>query len=215
MVESLMKASVILPEVVVYIDDDDTQSPDTAQFLHDLYFPHFQYIIGVKKCFTDYWNACCDSASGDIFMMAADDLLFCTKGWDVLVSDCFASSKDKIIMAYGDISNNQKIVPSHPIVHRNWVETVGYFSPPYFKCGSCDYWLNDVAKFLGRKQALPFNLAQQTYLKADEEIRRNMLTESLRNETRILYQDTFMQRLNDASRLKEVMIYDNNEVTIQ
>ena len=40
---------------------------------------------------------------------------------------------------------------THGFLHRNWVETVGYFVPPYFSSDFNDTWLNEVADMIGRK----------------------------------------------------------------
>ena len=40
---------------------------------------------------------------------------------------------------------------THGFIHRNWVDTVGYFVPPYFSSDYNDTWLNDVANMIDRR----------------------------------------------------------------
>ena len=65
----------------------------------------------------------------------------------------FRQSKDKILFVGGQDGFHapEKNFLTHGFLHRNWVETVGYFVPPYFSSDFNDTWLNEVADMIGRK----------------------------------------------------------------
>src|SRR5208282_4085599 len=134
MVSSVKRASAEQPEVIVYVDDDDEESAKKANDLG------IKVIVGPKLLFSDYYNKCYEQATGDILVMCGDDVIFRTIDWDEMVEEEFSKWPDKIIMLYGNDLLNISI-QSHPIIHRRWAETVGYFSPPYFSYGGCDVWL--------------------------------------------------------------------------
>lgn len=201
LVESLRAVSCVTPEIVVYIDEDDSESITKAAELN------IKSVIGPKLVFSDYWNKCYEKSTGDILMMAADDLIFRTPNWDVMVEEEFSKSEDKIILVCGNDLSGMNI-PTHPILHRRWAEAVGYFSPPYFTHGACDIWLDDVAKFLGRKRFVNFiaehmhpsvnkSELDQTYKDQIERIQKYDVIQQ--------YSDLAMERLSDAAKLQEVI----------
>ena len=84
--------------------------------------------------------------------------------WDKVIIDFFAEIPDRIALVYGDdMGQSQREhlddpnrFATHPILHKNWVEAVGYLSPPYFSCDYADTWINDLAQGVGRSFPLPF-----------------------------------------------------------
>lgn len=204
MVESLRKVSAQMPEVVVYVDDDDAESARCAQELE------IKCVIGPRLTFSDYWNKCFTEAMGDILMMGADDIVFRTPNWDVMVEECFAEYPDRIVMVAGNDCDPrfQNHFATHPIVHRRWIEAVGYFSAPYFSWGSCDTWINDVAKFIDRRRFLPFVTEHMHHA-----IRKSTLDDTYREGLERLKRDDvatqyglcFPQRLADAEKLMAKM----------
>lgn len=137
-------------EVIVYIDNDDEQSIEKCKELSLKY--NIIPIIGERLlCVDDAYNICFKKATSDILMVLADDLIFKTKNWDLIVKKSFSYYKDGIVLVYGKdgISNAKRA--SHPILHRNWVETVGYVIPPYFKIAGGDIWITNIATEIDRK----------------------------------------------------------------
>lgn len=207
MVESLRKVSSKEPEVVVYIDDDDSESIKKVETLG------IKYRVGPRLVFTDYWNKCYELATGNILMMGADDLLFRTQNWDTMVEEAFAQYPDHIVMVYGNDLHIRMAIPSHPLVHRRWIEVVGYFSPPWFTCGACDVWLNEIAKFLDRKHFIRF-VAEHMHptvgkSEVDETYWERLIPTEERDKSTALYAELFLERLRDAEKLKaEIDRYD-------
>lgn len=149
-VKSLREMSSVPPEVIVYIDTDDKGSLPVAQELGII------SIQGQRKTLAECYNDCAYLASSNLIMYAADDLVFRTKDWDLQVRQEFERYGDKIIVVHGDDqSHGGNMHATHGILHRRWIETVGYFLPPYFGAW-VDNWVTAVANALGRRIFVPF-----------------------------------------------------------
>lgn len=131
-------------EVVARIDDDDhTYSGISA--------PRMTILVGPREGLASAWNECADKAKGELMGLVGDDIIFRTKGWDTIVKQKFEEFEDKILYVFGDdLGNGGRQAGTHGFIHRNWVDTVGYFVPPYFAASQVDHWLNEVARKLGR-----------------------------------------------------------------
>jgi len=103
------------------------------------------------------WDRCLMLATGELLAHANDDIVFRTLGWDEIVEQFFATSEDKLWVVGGDDGylHSEELAP-HPIVHRRWLDTLGYIIPPYFDGEYGDLWVSDLANRLGRKKFLPF-----------------------------------------------------------
>jgi hypothetical protein len=139
-------------EVCAWMDDDD----DTASLYPKDSYVHYgsgprPYIDG-SLCTSALWNRAWEMASGDIAMMASDDILFHTPGWDVAVEEAFAEVPDRILMVYADDGTKRK-APVSPFIHRRWIEAVG-FTPPDFQGWYADNWVWTLAAELGRVRFL-------------------------------------------------------------
>lgn len=95
------------------------------------------------------WNLLAQEAMKNpkikLFMLAADDMIFDTPGWDVALLEHYASLNDKIHVYALQDSRDPDGVP-HPIVTREYIETMGYFLPPIFLHWFVDQWTVDIAK---------------------------------------------------------------------
>ena len=119
-------------------------------------------------------------AKHDYCMLVGDDAQFLTKDWDKLIIDFFETyeKKDKIIyVCPRDMTGSeqrkwkkQKLNTDHPykierypspvgaahfVLHKNWINTLGYFLPPQFWHWHIDNWLTKLAIKLGRAYVLP------------------------------------------------------------
>lgn len=143
-------------EVVVYVDDDD-RSYDGID--HPAIVT--KWVSGPRSYdglvnLSIMWNLCYAASSGDIVMHCGDDIIFRTPGWDAVVRSAFESAEDKILFAFGDDGYQTGLnFGTHGFIHRKWVETVGYFVPPYFVSDYNDVFLNDVAKLIDRHLEIP------------------------------------------------------------
>lgn len=95
------------------------------------------------------WNLLAEQALKDpnnkLFMLAADDVVFTTPCWDRALLDHYNALDNKIhVYALRD-SRDPDGTP-HPIVTREYIETMGYFLPPIFLHWFVDSWTVEIAK---------------------------------------------------------------------
>jgi hypothetical protein len=67
-----------------------------------------------------------------------------------------------------DMFLRSKTLAPHPIVHRRWLDTLGYFIPPYFDGEWGDTWVSDLASRIGRMKFLPFVCEHLHFTRADK-----------------------------------------------
>lgn len=150
---SIMDTATVLPEIVFYIDEDDQLSLNT---MNEIGASQVRCVIGERITLSKMWNRCADVATGEILMQCGDDIVFKTNGWDDQVRRAFAAFPDRLVFVHGDDGVYKERFGTHGFLHRNWVETVGYMSPPYFSSDFADTWLNEVSNRLNRRIYLPF-----------------------------------------------------------
>lgn len=207
--ESLAQTISAVQEVVFYVDDDDVFSVPMIE--------HFQekmktgimikYIVGPRITMTDYWNKCYEQASGEIMMQAGDDIIFKTKAWDSMVENTFRISPDKILLVHGDDmdGNFRSNFGTHSFLHRNWIDALGYFIPPYFSSDNGDRWLMEVADFIGRRKFIPIvteHIHPRTGKVGLDSTYKERLARHERDNPNQLYVDMFYERLGDAAKLQ-------------
>lgn len=203
LVQSLVDTTEILPEVIVYVDDDDT---DTLAV--QVTSASVSYVVGPRKTLSACYNDCAAKACGDILMFAGDDLLFRTPGWDVQVEQAFAASNDKLIFVHGDDGHWKAELGTHGFLHRKWCAATGYFIPPYFSCDMTDMWITDVANALGRKVYLPILIEHMhpAFGKAEWDTTHNeRKARGERDNVQQLYYNLGHKRLEDIEKLRKVM----------
>lgn len=139
-------------EVVAWMDEDDRM---VEQYPDD---PIVRYIQGERPyidgslCTSGLWSRAWEFATGDIAMLAADDIMFHTPGWDVAVEQAIADVPDRIVMVYADDGTRRR-APVNPFVHRDWIDAAG-FTPPDFQGWFADEWVWSLAAELGRVRFL-------------------------------------------------------------
>lgn len=130
-------------EVVAWHDDDDQTRKDYPKD------PLVRYISGPREIQSNLWNRCWEKARGDIAMLCGDDVLFRSRGWDERVTATFDAIPDRLAMVYTRTGEPEREA-TLPFVSREWIDIVGYFTPPYFKSWFADRWIWEVAEQLGR-----------------------------------------------------------------
>ena len=95
------------------------------------------------------WNMLAEWAMADscnkFFMLAADDMIFSTRGWDAALREHYAALKNKIHV-YALQDSRDKDGTPHPIVTREYIKAMGYFLPPIFLHWYVDSWTVRAAK---------------------------------------------------------------------
>ena len=130
-------------EVILYVDDDDTAS-------HGLDCASLKVIriIGPRQSMGSYNTACLERARGDIIVLANDDVVIRTAGWDEALRLLHASIPDGIYLAYGDDQFKGQRLSTFPVLSRH---TCDILQEPYhriYRGAFIDYHLMDIFKRL-------------------------------------------------------------------
>lgn len=142
------KATASSPfDVIAWRDEDDRSEYPTDPLVTYGSGPR-PYVDG-SLCTSGLWTEAWELASGEIAMLAADDIIFKTAGWDVKVENAFAAVPDGIVMVYADDGGRRK-APVLPFVSREWIEATGEFTPPGWQGWFADQWIWQMAAELGR-----------------------------------------------------------------
>lgn len=80
-----------------------------------------------------------------LLMVAADDTIFTTPGWDVALLEAYEKLDNKIHVFSLLDSRDENGTP-HPIVTQEYCEAMGYFFPPIFLHWYADTWTVQIAK---------------------------------------------------------------------
>ena len=104
-------------EILIYVDDDDDTRFDYVSLLKFLAAePHFQAMGNIDLVVDEPLrtplinNVLAERATGDIFLIANDDQVFKTKGWDVRIDEEAAKFDDQIYcMWFNDGRYEEKI----------------------------------------------------------------------------------------------------------
>ena len=139
-------------EFAVYRDEDDKHVYE--------YFGNHKVVVGKRKDnFFGMWNDAQQISTGPYYMYMADDFVLDTKDWDKEVMQLFDKYNDKIVLlAVNDGTSSFKYGYSGiGVVHKNWVDAVGYLFPDYFYPNCADKWVNDLAVLVNRLEKTKFS----------------------------------------------------------
>lgn len=136
-------------EFVFYIDEDDTSYDNFENVWNHA---AIIFVRGPRIVLSQTWNECYKMATGPYYYHLGDDNIFKTFGWDRYFIHEFSNYPDKILFTHGLDGGPHDATGfgTHGMIHKNWVETVGYFVPPYYVSDFNDTWLNEVANMIGR-----------------------------------------------------------------
>ena len=139
-------------EFCLYIDDDDIITIPELENLKISTNINIKYIQGPRICLSKMWNEAYEKLSvGNIIMQCGDDFIFKTYDWDIIVRNKFNEYEDRLILVFGRDEIHNGNFAAHSFVHRNWIETSGFWLPPYFSSDYSDTWLNDVSVMINRR----------------------------------------------------------------
>jgi len=155
--QSVRETAHEIPEICVYIDNDDCISLPVVKELG------FKHIMGPRHRLSECYNEIFTTATQNIIMYGGDDVVFRVKDWDLMVLDAFSKYEDKITLVFGDDGYWGDRNATHGFLHRNWINAVGYFIPPYFAVSFVDNWLTELAGRLDRKSYIPIVLAEHMH----------------------------------------------------
>ncbi len=190
-------------EVVAYVDDDDDS--------YDFSLPRLRYVRGPRIVLSKMWNKCYDIALGPIYGHMGDDIIFRSDNWDALIKNIFNSFEDKILFVHGDDMSDvhRSNFGTHGFIHKNWVDAVGYFVPPYFSSDFNDTWLNDVANALDRRvyiDAVKTEHMHYVFNKAEkDQTHEERLARHANDRVDEIYAAKKSEREADVEKLRKVM----------
>lgn len=203
-------------EVIVLTDHDDPASAGYISDRNNGFWGARWVHLGQSRDhgkLSQKWNECWTAASGAIGWQGNDDVFFRTTGWDVLVREAFDALPDRIAFVHGRDGHPEHdgVFGTLGFLSREWVDAVGYFTPPYFTANFGDTWLNAVASLVGRRVYLEDVLTEhlhhsfgksaydQTYRERDERDIRD------RNGDVWSRPEMLERRQTDANKLRAVM----------
>jgi hypothetical protein len=200
-------------EFVFYVDVDDPTRGEVLGLRDEPTGPDVIVIEGrpinqPPLTLSHGWNACARQAGYDVMMHCGDDIRFRSGSWDLAVVDAFAEYPDHIVFVYGSDGHQPQTFGTHGFIHKLWVEAVGYFVPPYFRCDWNDTWLNDVATMIGRHRHVPI-LTEHLHpawgtrpLDATDHAR---MAAGVADNVDQLYRDLLPEREADAAKLRRII----------
>ena len=130
-------------EVILYVDEDDKCS-------HELRSDELRVvpIIGPAMSMGSYNTACLKRACGDILVLANDDMVIGTSGWDDRLIEIDKLFSDKIYLAYGNDLFKKGNMPTFPIISRRTSELLVDPYPAAYRGAFIDIHLFDIFKRL-------------------------------------------------------------------
>jgi hypothetical protein len=150
MVTSAIRTAGCKIEIMLYLNDDDPLLDDYKKL-----FDPSQYTIGPNQSTSYSWNLMAEQATNDILFLVGDDCQFETDNWAQLILDAFEKYPDKIACVYPRAPSVSKYKSPHFCLHKNWINTLGYFLPPHFYHWYVDTWILGVAQHLNRHHLIP------------------------------------------------------------
>lgn len=187
-------------EFVFYVDEDDDSSVDVINRYDG------KIITGPRIVLSEMWNRCAEHARFDVMMHCGDDIVFRSNHWDTIVLDEFDRVPDKILLVHGRDGFQDEKLGTHSFIHRNWVDVVGYFVPPYFSSDYNDTWLNEVADALGRRRYVPEIYTEHMHPAAGkgelDTTHQERLARHTRDNVAQLYAEKQAERYADVKKLQ-------------
>ncbi len=132
-------------EVVLYVDEDDAAS-------HDLDSPDFKIvkIIGPRLSMGGYNTACLKRSSGGIIILANDDMVIRTTGWDDQIEAMHNGFPDGIYLSYVNDLFMSRRRATFPILSRRCCDLLGDPFLSVYRGAFIDTHLFDMFKRLQR-----------------------------------------------------------------
>jgi hypothetical protein len=130
-------------EIILYADEDDVAS-------HGIDYPGLTIhrIIGPRQSMGSYNSDCLAASHGEIVVLANDDMVIGTTGWDERLRRLDDSIADKIYLAYGNDLFKKGSLCTFPILSRRTCEVLQEPFPRAYGGAFIDYHLMDVFKRL-------------------------------------------------------------------
>jgi hypothetical protein len=117
---------------------------------------NIEIIQGNKMWLSLMYNTLAAIHQAEIYMYAADDIVFESSGWDTEVKKSFKTLPEGFGLVFAnDLSSYKGQIATHGFVKKIWIDTLGYLLPPYFVDTHTDLWITNLAGNLGVVRYLP------------------------------------------------------------
>lgn len=126
-------------EVILYVDEDDVESHELAS--DDI---RIERIVGPAQSMGRYNSACLERAKGEIVVLANDDMIIRTSGWDERLLQVHAEFPDGIYLAYGNDLNKKRGLSTFPILSRRTCELLVDPYPAEYRGAFIDVHVFDI-----------------------------------------------------------------------
>lgn len=151
MVESALKTAGLGVSFYIYLSDDDPSLENYNDVIGLSVEQNVFVTVGPPVTTVHIWNKLANKALAvgcSLFMLAADDIIFETKGWDEALIKHYEGLENKIHVYHLLDSRDSGGFP-HPIISREYIDAMGYFIPPIFLHWFTDTWTIDIARSNG------------------------------------------------------------------
>lgn len=152
-------------EFIFAVDDDDAESGQ-ADVLRQP-GPNVKVVRVPRQTLSHYWTICARVARGPLYMQAGDDLVPRTDGWDAGFWTAYgALPPDRIGLLFADDGSptgSGRTFATHGVITQEWLDVLGYFTPPYFSSDFGDTWLNELADSIGRKRRVHSSIIEHLH----------------------------------------------------
>ncbi len=145
MFESAKATAATDIEIKFFLNVDDPLLEEYKKFL-----PPENYIVGPNQSTSYSWNLMAESARYEILFLVGDDCQFQQSHWDKIILSVFDQYPDKIVCVYPKVPNLSSKKNPHFCLHKNWINTLGFFLPPFFYHWYVDTYIRAVAQRIGR-----------------------------------------------------------------
>ena len=149
MVNTALNTAGVDIEILLYLNNDDPRLNEYLDTIDNRYIE-----VGPDRSPGYSWNLLAEKASNDILFLIGDDVTFTTDSWTRKVIEGFDCYKDKIACVYPVVPGLKTKNNPHFCLHKNWINTLGYFVPPHFWHWYVDTWIRTVATKLRRYHPL-------------------------------------------------------------
>lgn len=204
-------------EIFFYIDSDDPTKDEYSQTIshtlkkYPIKFKRCQLHIGPPISISQSWNVLAKLCTGDILMMANDDLVYATKAWDNLIIEETLKHPDEIYCMWCNDLSPLSTQCAFPIVSRKWVNILGYFTPGIFQFRCNDTWIYNLGKIINRLHYNAHIIIEHRHVvydqsKADATYERNYggFHSKAHQDDEYLYQEEVLEKLRqDALKLSK------------
>lgn len=188
-------------EVVLYVDDDDLES-------QALDFTGLQVtkVVGSGGTMSAMTAACYDACQGRCLMLANDDIVFRTPGWDAEVLAAFQRVGDDVAMVWGNDLCSR--APCHPFLSRTVCELAGGICPAGYYREFIDTHWYDIFRTLERRGHsravyLPHVIIEHLHVIAGKAELDEGYANRRREHDELVYVERRQQRAQQAARLAD------------